>query len=237
MVEGLTIPIIIATAALDSINPCGFGVLLFLIAYMTNVINNKNMMLLAAGIYIAAVYVTYFLAGLGVLAVAKTFFGGFSKVFYKFAATLAIAAGVFEVKDYFWYGKGFSLQLIPGASDKLKEYVKVLEEWEVKYPKFSLAIAAFLGGFATLVELPCTGAPYLAVLGLLSQGNYSEGIPLLLLYNLVFILPLFVIVGMVYFGTTSQALEGWRKENRGLMRLGIGLFLIGLGAYMWWAVL
>ncbi|MBI2598550.1 MAG: hypothetical protein HYW50_05140, partial [Candidatus Diapherotrites archaeon] len=46
-----------------------------------------------------------------------------------------------------------------------------------------------------------------------------------------------IIIGLVYFGTTSEHLEKWRKEHRGLMRLLIGLFLVGLGAYMLWAVI
>ena len=52
------------------------------------------------------------------------------------------------------------------------------------------------------------------------------------IYNLIFILPLFVIIAMVYFGYTSHKLEKWRKKHRGLMRLGIGLFLLALGAYL-----
>jgi len=89
-----------------------------------------------------------------------------------------------------------------------------------------------LGCFVALVELPCTGAPYLAVLAIIGQGNYTSGIPLLLLYNLVFILPLFFIIGISYFGKSSKSLENWRKKHRGLMRLAVGLFLISLGAYM-----
>jgi hypothetical protein len=60
--------------------------------------------------------------------------------------------------------------------------------------------------------------------------------PLLLLYNLVFVLPLLVIIGFSYFGKSSDAMESWRKENRGLMRLGIGLFLLALGGYMLYSV-
>ncbi len=112
-----------------------------------------------------------------------------------------------------------------------------MEQLEVEHPSLSLAIAALLGVLVVFVELPCTGAPYLAVLGMLSAGAYSEGVPLLLIYNLVFILPLFVITGVVYVGYASKELEKLRKENRGLMRLGIGLFLLLLGLYMIWAVI
>ena len=41
MVEQLTLGIIIAAALADSINPCVFGVLIFLLAYMVTVFKNK----------------------------------------------------------------------------------------------------------------------------------------------------------------------------------------------------
>ena len=234
MVEQLTLGIIIAAALADSINPCVFGVLIFLLAYMTAVFKNKAKMLIAGLIYITAVYITYFLIGIGIFTLAYT--AGFAKPFYWFAAVVAIAAGIFEIKDYFWYGKGFSLQIIPGGAERIKKYSTAMKNMETKHPMLSLAIAGLLGIFVVFVELPCTGAPYLAILGLLSTGELAAGIPLLLLYNLVFILPLFVIVGLVYFRHTSKTLEKWRKEHRGVMRLGIGLFLLALGAYMIWSV-
>mgnify|MGYP001559096062 CR=1 FL=1 len=235
MVENLTLGIIIAAALADSINPCVFGVLIFLLAYMTKVFKNRNRMLLAGLIYITSVYITYFLMGVGIFTLAYT--AGLAKPFYWFAASLAIIAGLLEVKDYFWYGKGFSLQIIPGAAGRIKKYSAVMARMEIKHPVISLAVAAFLGIFVVFVELPCTGAPYLAILGMLSRGQYAAGIPSLLLYNLVFILPLFIIIGLVYTGYTSKKLEKWRKENRGLMRLIIGLFLLALGFYMIWAVI
>ena len=234
MVEQLTLGIVVAAALADSINPCVFGVLIFLLAYMTAVFKNKAKMLLAGLIYVTTVYITYFLIGISIFTLAYT--AGFSKPFYWFAAIAAIIAGLFEIKDYFWYGKGFSLQMMPGAAERINKYSKAMQRMETKHPLLGLAIAGLLGIFVVFVELPCTGAPYLAILGLLSSGELAAGIPLLLLYNLVFILPLFVIIGLVYAGHTSRTLEKWRKEHRGLMRLGIGLFLLALGAYMIWSV-
>ncbi len=235
MVEQLTLGIIIAAALADSINPCVFGVLIFLLAYMTTVFKNKTKMLIAGLIYVLSVYITYFLLGMGILTLAYT--AGLAKPFYWFAAILAIAAGLVEIKDFFWYGKGFSLQMIPGAAERIERYTLLMKKIELRHPYFGFVVSAFLGVFVVFVELPCTGAPYLAILGLLSKGSYAAGIPLLLLYNLVFILPLFIIIGLVYTGYASKNMERWRKKHRGTMRLAIGLFLLALGAYMMWAVL
>ena len=226
----LTIPIIITAALIDSINPCVFGVLIFLIAFMTRVFKSPGKILAFGLLYTFVVYLTYLLLGVGILKVAIN--TGFANMFYWIAALVAIMAGLLEIKDFFWYGKGFSLQIIPGGSERIKYYTSRIEKMEQRHPALLVLTTAALGIFVVLVELPCTGAPYLAILGLLSKGAYSQAIPLLLLYNLVFILPLFVIIGISYFGTSSARLERWRKEHRGLMRLGIGLFLLALGFYM-----
>jgi cytochrome c biogenesis protein CcdA len=231
MVEQLTLGLIMGAALADSINPCVFGVLIFLLAYMTAVFKkNKHKMLIAGLIYVVSVYLTYLVLGLGIIAVAQN--TGLSTSFYWLAAMVAIVAGLLEIKDYFWYGKGFSLQIIPGGAERIKKYTAMLKNVETKHPVVALGLAFVLGVFVVFVELPCTGAPYLAILGMLSAGQLMDGLPLLLLYNFIFVLPLFVIIGLVYMGTTSKKMEVWRKEHRGLMRLGVGLFLIAMGVYM-----
>lgn len=230
MGQELTIGIVIVAAAVDSINPCVFGVLIFLIAFMTRMFKSANKMLLMGLLYSAVVYTTYLLLGFGILKVAIG--SSFASFFYWIAALIAIFAGLLEIKDFFWYGRGFSLQMLPGGATRIKFYTRQIEKMEQRHPLLLIGTTILLGIFVVMVELPCTGAPYLAILGLLSKGAFATAVPLLLLYNLVFIFPLFIIIGISYFGTSSEALEAWRKEHRGLMRLGIGLVLLALGLYM-----
>ena len=234
MDQNLTLGIIIGAAVIDSINPCVFGVLIFLIAFMLKLFKSPAKMLLGGLFYSAVVYVTYLLLGFGILKLALN--TGVAAAFYWGAALIAIMAGLLEIKDYFWYGKGFTLQMFPGGAQRLKYYTNKIGKMEGKHPAVLLLVTALLGVFVVLVELPCTGAPYLAILGLLSKGEFAAAVPLLLLYNLVFIFPLFIIIGIAYFGTSSKKLENWRKEHRGPMRLVIGLFLLALGLYMVYSI-
>lgn len=226
----LTLPLIIGAAALDSINPCVFGVLIFLLAFLLAVFKSPRRMLIGGLVYSFAVYVTYLALGFGILIFAVG--SGFAKAVYWVAAVIALFAGLLEIKDYFWYGKGFTLQMIPGADARIKAYTEKIRELDKKSVWFSYGMAFFLGVFVPLVELPCTGAPYLAILALIGQGSYATAIPYLLFYNVIFILPLLVIIFLVYFGKSSDRLEAWRKAHRGLLRLITGLFLVGLGAWM-----
>jgi len=228
--ENLTLGIILGAALVDSINPCVIGVLVFLLAFMTRVFQSRTRMLLGGLLYSFVVYITYLALGLDVLRVAVSI--GFSTAFYWIAAAIAIMAGLLEIKDYFWYGKGFTLQMMPGGAARLKYYTSKIEEFEAQHPKAALLLIAALGIFVVLVELPCTGAPYFAILALLAQGSYTEAVPLLLIYNFVFILPLLAVILIAYFGAASETIEAWRQKHRELMRLIIGTFLIALGVYM-----
>ena len=231
--ESLTISIIVGAALADSINPCVLGVLIFLLLFLSRTFGSKRRMLIAGLFYSFVVYITYLALGIGILKASVSL--GLAAAFYWFAAIVAIIAGLLEIKDFFWYGRWFSLQMIPGASKRLKRYTEKVETLSVNYPRFSMLLVGLLGIFVVLVELPCTGAPYFAVLALLAQGEYALAIPYLLLYNLIFILPLLAVIALAYFGKGVE-LEAWRLAHRGLMRLIIGLFLIFLGGFMIYSV-
>ncbi|MDY6777780.1 MAG: hypothetical protein SVU32_03880, partial [Candidatus Nanohaloarchaea archaeon] len=154
------------------------------------------------------------------------------------ATFIAFGAGAFELKDFFWYGKGVSMDMsvIPGASNRIKIWTNKMEEIAAEDKKTALFMTLPIGFGAASFELPCTGQVYLAIIGLInasSQGVASWG-PLLALYNFIFVLPLLIITFLMYFGMSSERLEEWRKQNRKYMRLGIGLFLYVLGGFLLW---
>ena len=221
----INLPLIIGAGLIDGINPCAFGVLIFLLAYLAKTAkNNKGKMLLHGLTYIFAVFLTYFLVGLLLLPVIRQF-GQTSVILYIVLAIIIIIAGLLEIKDYFWYGRGFSLSIFPKEVERIKNYGKKISG--------KLYVAFLLGVFVALVELPCTGAVYLAVLSLMALSGLTIGnLTFLLIYNLLFVLPLIVILFLVANGMSTNKFNEWRKKHRGLMRLLIGLLLIGLGTWM-----
>ncbi|MEK6826648.1 MAG: hypothetical protein AABX90_03395, partial [Nanoarchaeota archaeon] len=132
---------------------------------------------------------------------------------------LIIGAGTIEIKDFYWYGRGFSLT-IPGA------FAKKLHNFS---NNTSVIGVMFLGAFVSGVELPCTGAPYLAIITLLSQYFDFTALILLIIYNIIFVSPLIVILILVSAGKKLHKIKKWKQESRGFMRLFIGLLLIGMG--------
>ena len=70
---------------------------------------------------------------------------------------------------------------------------------------------------------------YLAILVFFSQNFDFTSFMLLVLYNIIFVMPLIVILLMVFFGYKIQNLKRWKQSNRTYMRLAAGIVLILLG--------
>ncbi|MFQ5620479.1 MAG: cytochrome c biogenesis CcdA family protein [Candidatus Nanoarchaeia archaeon] len=215
-IEGLGLATVVGVAAVDSINPCAIGVLVLLIAALLKIQNPKRM-LLAGSIYISVVYITYFIAGIGLLYFIQQW--GIADIVGMIVAILIILGGMVEIKDFLWYGVGFSLTIPPS-------YVSTIKKWA---NKGTIPAMVVLGFFVAAVELPCTGGPYLAIMSLLARGTYSTAIYYLLIYNLVFILPLVAILILAYSGTRIGAIKKWKMEHRHYMRLATGIVMILLG--------
>ncbi|MFA5020601.1 MAG: GAP family protein [Patescibacteria group bacterium] len=214
----LTVLAVVAAALADSINPCAFSVIIFLMLSLL-AIGNKKRALKVGLIYILTVYAVYLLAGLGLLAALQQF-AAISKYIMYVAAGLAIIAGLINVKDFFWYGRGFTLAIPESKKPVIEKYIKY----------GSMPAAVVLGFLVALFELPCTGGFYLAILALLaSQTTFGNGLAYLVFYNMIFVLPLVVILLIVYRGVDPKKLEQLRTAKRKWSRLIMGLVLIALG--------
>ena len=111
---------------------------------------------------------------------------------------------------------------------------------EAAYPQShprtsSVVIGALIIGFAiSALELVCTGQVYLPtitfVMGI--EGMRVNALSYLMLYNLMFITPLLVVFGFVYWGTTSLQLGGVLQRHLIPVKVGTGVLLLGLGFWL-----
>lgn len=218
-IELPTLGVILGAAAIDSINPCAIGVLILMISLIVAQRKSISRMLFITGVYISAIYITYLLAGLGLIFFLANIPITVAEYISIIVGAIVVIFGIFEIKDYFWYGVGFSLGIPPAAVEKIKKLAR----------NVSITGAIITGAFVAAVELPCTGGPYLAITTFLSQNFNLTAFVLLLIYNVIFVMPLVVITVMIALGTKLGAVSKWKQEGKGLMRLLIGLLLIGLG--------
>ena len=219
MPENLTLGIVLGAAAIDSINPCAIGVLLFLSSVLLKVSADKETLLRLGVVYILTVYVVYTLSGLGLIWFQHVLI---RRGFAEIVGVFVIVLGLIEIKEFFWYGKGISLEIAPQHKEKIAQMTE----------KISFLGVITMGGFVAVVELPCTGGPYLAITAILAKAFDSQAMLYLLLYNFIFLLPLLVILVMIYYGSSTLQLKRWRQEKRKWMNLASGSLMIGLGALL-----
>ncbi len=222
--DKLSIIAIAGAAVVDSINPCAIAVLLILLGALMLASESKKRALYGGLAFTSSIYIGYFLFGLGVTSAFH--FSGLAGWLYKIIGVLAILIGLANLKDFFFYGAGGFVMEIPRSwRPKLKSFLnKITSPW-----------GAFLAGFVVLLfELPCTGGPYFFVIGLLSQtDSLIKTIPTLLFYNLVFVLPLLIITGLIYWGKSSvEKANEWKDKNIRLLHLIGGLIMLALGIWV-----
>jgi len=214
----LTIAAVIGASIVDAINPCAFAVLIIL---MTTILasGGGKKALLSGIAFAVSIYISYFLMGLGIYKALDI--GGMSAVFYTVVGWLAILLGLFNLKDYFWYGKGFLMEVPMSWRPALKKLIH-----SVTNP-----LGAFTVGFAvSLFLLPCTSGPYIVILGMLAKNVFeAKAIMYLALYNAIFVSPMLVITWAVYKGFDPHRAEKIRQQRLRLLHLIAGIIMLAMG--------
>ena len=222
----ITLPAVIVAAAVDGINPCAFTVLLLFITAMLATMQAgeqslgaiRTRMLSLGGIYIAAVFLTYLALGVGLLKTIDFFTRQHLPA--RIGALMAILFGLWMLKDFFLPDMGWRLQAPAPVGTTARLMAK-------KATVPALVAGGFLIGLCTV---PCSGAVYLAVLSLLAlQPSALLGYGYLVLYNLIFIVPLAAILIAASARPTLNRLAHWNLHHKEWVRLALGGGVVAMG--------
>jgi len=229
MVEGLSLSSILFLAAVDAVNPCALAVLtLILVGILTHNPEKKRNVLLAGLAFTIAIYITYFFYGLIIIHIFKSaieLIGGARFYLYKILGVIAIILGALNIKDALWYKEGGIATEMPMS-------------WRPRVKKITSAAtstrgAFVIGIFVTLFLLPCTIGPYVITGGILSAISIIETIPWLIIYNIIFVLPMIAITLVIYAGySTVENVSGWKDKNIRYLHLIAGIVMFALGIVM-----
>ena len=223
----VTLPTVVVAAAIDGINPCAFTVLLLFITAMLATFqsgdaqNFQTVRLRTIGlgtIYIAAIFLTYLALGVGLLRSLDFVTQGHLPA--RLGALLAVLFGLWMLKDFFLPDLGWRLEAPAKVSLIARRAAK-----QATLP--ALVTGGFLIGLCTV---PCSGAVYLGVLSLLAlQPTALLGYGYLLLYNLVFVLPLVGILLAATARPTLGRLAHWNLHHKEWVRLVLGSGVVVMG--------
>lgn len=213
-------PLLIGTAALvDSVNPCAFSILFLSITFLFGLGRSREDIIKAGFAYIFGIFMTYVLIGLGLLKVLSFF--NTPHLMSMIGASAIIAFGLIGLINEFFPNFPLKLKIPKFAYGNI---ARLLE-------KATLPAALLLGFVVGLFEFPCTGGPYLYVLGLLhDQGSYYKGMVYLLFYNLIFVSPLIVILAISANKKVLQTIDSVRRAETKQARIWLALIMILLGS-------
>jgi len=205
------IPKFYALAMSDSINPCTFVIYtMLLIAISVKEVSRKRLYIIGSA-FILAVYISYYLLGVGLL-----FLGQYIPLW---------AAGVFAI--------GFGIYTIITG---IMERSRIGDKGKIRKKIFS-ADATFAGSFVLGVVvsttlLPCSAGSYLVYATIIAHGSRALAFFLLALYNIIFVLPLVVI--LLAMGSVSESKRFSQAMVRHSAELSVvaGLLLIGIGVWI-----
>jgi cytochrome c biogenesis protein CcdA len=210
-------------------NPCALSVLFFMAAYML-ALGSRRKLLLVGISYSLMVFLVYFsfvyLLTQGISLITK--YVGYLQVIRYTVGGIVLFLGFIEIKDFFFYGKGISLEIPKFAKPHIEKLIKAS----------TIPAALFLGFLVSLVEIPCAGGFPFVYAGVLSKK--VSGVLLTFysaLYTFFFIIPLIFLTLIFYFGLAKvEEAEKKRVELRRYMRLiaGIILLLFGLAFILGW---
>ena len=189
---------------------------------------SRSRMLLIGGVFVlfsALIYFVFMAAWLNVFLLI-----GELQLITLIAGVVAVVFALINIKDYFWFKQGVSLGIPDEAKPGLFKRMRGLVSAD--------SMPAMVGGTVVLAvaansyELLCTsGFPMVYTRALtLTDLPTAAFYGYLALYNLIYIIPLLVIVGLfsVRFGSRKLSEREGRvlKLLSGLMMLSLGIALV-----------
>ncbi len=226
---------VLGAGLLDGVNPCAFTTIIFFVSYLALMGRKGREILLVGASFTVAVFLTYLLVGLGVLGFLQSLgvFKVFSRIIYILAALLCFLLVALSLYDFYKIRQGkiedTTLKLPQALQRRVHQTIR-----ERKNMSGFISATFITGFFVSLLELACTGQVYLPTIIFVTGVPELRGhaIAYLILYNLMFILPLVIIFLLTFYGTTSKELTLFFRAKVATFKLLTALLFAVLGVWL-----
>ncbi|MGZ3513693.1 MAG: cytochrome c biogenesis CcdA family protein, partial [Thermodesulfobacteriota bacterium] len=228
---------VLVAGFIDGLNPCAFATIVFLVSYLS-FLGKKSKEILTYGlIFTFGVFIAYLIAGMGLMAGFRQL-SGFpmvTKGIYLVIAVFAFVLGIISFYDYLLYRRGqgakMKLQLPMALKKKIHGIIRV----QTRSSKAGFLGTFVLGFVIAATEVVCTGQLYLPTIGYIMTIPKLRAYAFfnLVLYNIMFIIPLGAIFVAAFFGVTSERMAMATKEHTGTVKLLTSLLFMGLGVFLY----
>ena len=242
---------VISAGLTDGINPCAFTVIVFFISFLSLQGYKKRELIIIGLSFIFAVFITYLAIGLGLFSFLYKLSGFWiiSKIFNLTVGVLSIILGILALYDFFKFKRtaqteGLLLQLPQAVKNRIHSliglhYRRTKEEGgkALKVHILRLALSALIVGFlVSILEAVCTGQVYLPTITFVLKASHLklQALGYLILYNIMFIVPLFIIFLFALMGVTSEQFSKVLKRHLSAIKIVMAILFFGLGIFLLW---
>ena len=220
----------------DGLNPCAFATLVFFVSYLT-LSGRKGKAVLAVGLaFTLGVFLAYLVIGLGFYKVLDLMGGWLttlSRWVYALTALLCLGLAVVSFLDFLKARRGQIEDMTLNLPKPLRMRINATIR-EGRKTRAYVAGAFVTGILISFLELACTGQIYLPTIIFVSSlpELRLQAVGYLVLYNLLFIVPLAVVFVLAYYGTTSKDLTAFLQQRAASVKLGMMILFITLAAWL-----
>jgi len=222
---------VMGAALIDSVNPCAIAVLIFFISYLAFAGRRGREVLLIGTVYCSAVFLTYFFLGFGLLRILRILhiIPILVRGMYWAMALLTGFLGLLSLYDYYLFRQRREEEMKLRLPSFLRRHIHhhIREGLKTKF----VVSAAFISGFfISAEEFICTGQVYLpTILYIATLSKYRlKAVGFLLIYNVLFILPLVVIFIFAYYGHESERIARIFRKRLGLVKVSNAILFFTL---------
>ena len=230
--EARTLLGMFGTGLLNGLNPCSLSMMLFFLALLAT---RPKGMLVPAFWFILGKFTGFLLLGFGLVEVLTGVPEAVMSFFLRIVLPLgALAMALLNLHDYRAARKEAYQSIRLQLPEKLRRFnhqwikrVGGLLESDWLYPaSFGMGLIIAGGDFL------CTGQIYLAtLLAAMRMGNPVSTAGFLL-YGFAFILPLFLLAGLIHMGKAIFDISEWVRSHMAAVKLANALFFLGFGLWM-----
>ncbi len=230
------VALIAGAGLLDGLNPCAFATLIFFISYLTMIGRRGRAVLAVGGAFAFSVFLTYLLVGVGFFEFLRRIQRVLEVVaiaFYALTAAAAVVLGILSFRDFLLCRRGQLTEIALQLPKRLKLHIHRTISSKSRTRHFVVG-AAVAGVLVSLLELACTGQVYLPTIVLVLQvtGIWSRAMLLLILYNVMFVVPLIVVFVVAYFGVSSKGLTVFFQRRAAAVKLATSCLFFAMAAFL-----
>lgn len=235
---------VIVGGLVDGINPCAFATIIFFISYLTAIERKGRDIILVGLAFTLAVFVSYLAFGLFLRQVFTDLIGRVGVVLRLVLnvtmAVVCLVLAVLSASDFRKARKGKVKDISLRLPDRMRRWINATIRKGMHEPTLNrLVVASFISGVVvSFIELTCTGQGYVPIILMLSSPEQrGQAVIALVVYCLLFVVPLIAVFVAYYMGTSSRQLGTLLQRHAATVKLAMACVFFVMGIWLMYEAL